>query len=136
MVIESDNNVFSSSKSLVFLIGDFNQYDNDPAYSLLTGERYIGTSSAENTFIDLRKEYSSDQSTPTWVEYSSGKPEFPPMIIDYIFAADNGALSREAASWKAEGVKIVDNEFEMEGKQEKYRYSDHRTIVARLSSVK
>lgn len=119
----------------MFLIGDFNQYDTDPAYALLTGERYIGTSSAENTFVDLRKEYSSDQSTPTWVEYSSGKPEFPPMIIDYIFAADNGALSTEAASWKVESVEVMDNEFEVEGKQEKYRYSDHRMILASLSSV-
>lgn len=135
----TDSDTGASSRSLIFLIGDFNQHDTDPAYSLITGGRYITSTIAaasENTFFDLRKEYSDDQSTPTWVEYSTGTPSFPPMIIDYIFAADNGAFTGAEASWKVEGVKVVDNEFGIEGENGKYKYSDHRMLIASLSAVK
>lgn len=96
------------------------------------------------SFIDLRRSYSDDNSTPTWEEYTSGTPSDEPMIIDYIFVEDNGSVRpknpeegvryqiEEGGKWKVDDVRVVSNTFRLDDSRE-YRYSDHRMVIASLS---
>lgn len=132
----------SEKAPLVFIIGDFNAIPDAAAYRCVTGNRYDPSKTnakpskdEQNTsesYIDLRREMSSDYATPTWAEYAHDEKQAidPPMTLDHIFVADNGALNDNG--WKGNDVVVVDNEFEhLDGKR--YRYSDHRMLVAYLS---
>lgn len=101
-----------------------------------------------------------EDATPTWAELTipGRKAIDPPMIADHIFLLDNGSLvlpgrleeekvaSSNAGKWKIDGFEVVDNEFDLEDGTEggndddnkqkmgnRYRYSDHRMLVASLS---
>ncbi|KAK9897072.1 hypothetical protein P389DRAFT_202634 [Cystobasidium minutum MCA 4210] len=119
-------------QSLIFLNGDLNAIQDTPCYTILTGSRYSATSSPaaeqSDTFIDERRDFGSDKTTPTSESFGSGKDA---KTIDYIMIADNGALERAANKWAVDDIEIVSNK--MSYKDKDYIYSDHRMLVSRMS---
>lgn len=129
---DDNNQEHSNEHSLVFLFGDLNDNSTSSSYNILTGNRYITNSSTEeNTFIDLRREFGSDLTTPTYESFTIGSEteRKDPKLIDHIMLADNNALIDK--EWKVNDVLVVDNDFKYNDTT--YMFSDHRMMMAVLS---
>lgn len=139
---------FVPRRSLLIVVGDFNEPIGETAYTLITGGRYSNPPrsipAGESNFIDLRRSFADDNSTPTWVEYEIDVPLFEPMILDYILVHDNGCLKPhnreeslrdqidEGRRWTVDSFKVVPNTFKVDGDKRLYSYSDHKMLIAEL----
>lgn len=136
-------------------------FKSDEGQHYLDLRRELWLSSTSMSEGGVTKKYIED-TIPTWVEYTTKgrKAVDPPMTLDHIFLLDNDSLaldlgqksnisSREMegdqhekhnARWRIDRFDIVDNEFVLEDGESqegendsKYRYSDHRMLVASLT---
>lgn len=124
---------------IVAVLGTLNVAPDDDIYHKLTGNRYL-TSNEDlreikpNTFIDLERSANDDLKVVTYkpsrkqpikreeADYHSRD------VSDYILVADNGAIAKNC--WHIAKVKAVSNVFFKGG--QKFRYSDHEMLVAKL----